>query len=387
MMVRDSRYLVMAAWILVGLSEAALAEDPLTVVITQPGENVTVDESVRPLKEFDILPNGTEIHVPRNKNLGLICSSEHWVTVKGAQTWKVNAKNCSAGISVEPGTYRSLAPDRGRYRTVNGILVLQEDTRSIPEEYLLLYPRQTNIREARPEIVWHSIGDVFEYQVNISGLAQPLSIRSSQAQCEEDASWFGLVVCRMEWPMDRDDLEPGEAVLINIGYRRKLTDPVTFEDPTGDGLEMKRLPINAEQMLERRLAEVASMPLSENAKALLKASAFSRDRLYADAVKAYREADGHGAATVEITFGDLYLTMGLYEFAASFYGRNLDTDSVAVQAAAQFGMGRVFADNNAYEKAFGHFEDALNLYQQANLPEAQEVQKWLENARERKGQP
>ncbi len=366
---------------------AAPAADELSAVATQVAGTVTVTagpegKEVRRLEPFGLVRTGDEINVPAGGRVGLACSSDRWIELTGPELRTLTPAACADGRPLEPGSYRSMAPRGGRFRTIEGVMVLERGTREPAVDVMVLSPRETAVLAARPLLRWRREPGAIEYQIEITGLGNRQTIGAAQVRCRPEAAWDGLTVCSLPLPESYSDLAPGKTASLNVGYRTSIAAPfVTVEE----GVSIKRL--DDGKKVRERLAAIGALPVAELIRALLAAGVYAEHRLYADAIAAYRRAATLlPSAPVEVTLGDLYLEVGLLRFAARHYQAALDTNAgPAVEAAAAFGFGRAHYGVHNYGEARERFQQAAALYSELGLAEEQAAaEKWALAAEQRR---
>lgn len=72
---------------------------------------------------------------------------------------------------------------------------------------------------------------------------------------------------------------------------------------------------------------------------------------------------------IRLTLGDIDLAIGLHRRSEMRFREALDNDSIAVRAAALFGLGRVEYSRARYHEARTHFHQARILYSELGLEE------------------
>jgi len=366
--------LILCSFLSVASVPPAAAQE-LAAVVTQLEPTVTRrqtgDEIPRTVATLDVVRQGEEIVVTSRGRVGLVCSSERWIELRGPTSWTLLPEACAKGSELHPGTYTTMVPRGGRFRTVEGILVLERSVRDQPGEALLLSPRETVVRSARPQIQWRFIADAVEYEITLTGLAKPVRVRAGDARCQAEPEWDGVNVCAVPWPEAHPGLQPGSTVFLNVGYRTGLASPLHQEDETGSGRWIARLGEAAESKLAGRLAALESLGWPEATRALLTAGIYAERRLFADALATYRQVLEPGREAIEVTLGDLYSKVGLFRFAFLHYQTVLDKEhDPTLRAAASFGIGRLYAGMpKGRARANEYFKKAENLFAGAGLEE------------------
>lgn len=226
------------------------AADPLpaaTVVVTRTQGRVTAeapDGSLVPLQAGRVLPGGWKISIPPGGTVALVCSNERRTALEGTgversgrRSLEISAQAaCAQGDPLLPGTYRALAlGDRDlaveRSREAR-LRVLQVNTRGSEEDDprvpVLLAPRETAVRDPRPEIRWTRVPGATEYVVELLG-PQPWTerLRADEVDCQILEHPPGrLEVCAAPWPESAPELTPGETVFLTVGARTGVVTPL-----------------------------------------------------------------------------------------------------------------------------------------------------------------
>lgn len=359
----------------------SMGAQELTAVVTQIEPTVTRrlpdDEKPRTVFSMDVVREGERILVTQDGRVGLACSSERWIELRGPVNWTLSSEACKLGRELPPGTYLSMVPQGGRFRTVGGILVLESNVRDSGLSYLLLSPRQTRVRQARPEIRWSLVEDAKEYVLTMSHLDSPVRVKGTDVRCQAEPAWGHREVCTHAWP--EPGLAPGESVSLNLGYRTDLDGPLEQDEKTGVGRWVRRLDEATEKELVQRLAALTSLPWSEHSRTLAEAGLYAEYGLYADAIAAYQRALGQASMVAKITLADLYFKVGLVDAAQGYREVLASTKEPALRAAANFGMGRLYFTLADVPKARQYFDKSQKLYEQAGLfEEAALALKWAQ---------
>ncbi|MCP4664244.1 MAG: tetratricopeptide repeat protein, partial [bacterium] len=196
----------------------------------------------------------------------------------------------------------------------------------------------------------------------------------SKVRCEADPAWDNVPVCSYSLPADHPGLPPGKTSFLNVGYRTSIAARVARKE---ESPPIERLSEEKARAARRRLAAIAALPVPQAIRGLLEAGAYAEHGLYADAIAAYRRTLALlPQETIRVTLGDLYLQVGLHRFAFARYQEALDrSDDPAVDAAATFGIGRLYAARRNHGEALCHFRKAERLYAQLGLDEEKAVAK------------
>ena len=367
-------------WVAILLAGGARAAD-LTAVLSEVQGNVTVQEEaprqrssdagapIRQARFLQIVRTGDEIHVPAEAGAGLVCSNDRWVTLSPGMESRLTQDLCLKGKALPPGTYKKLAPEGGRFQSIEGAFVLGRSPRvpgfGVPT---LLSPRNTSLLEGRPEIVWAPAQGATEYEIVVEGsLGFRLRLDASETPCNRNGNdWGEEKVCSIPWPDSVPDLPRGEKLSLSVGACHSLTSPPLAE------LE----PIWIQRLTEERAEEVRSsletlkdLPLEGEALQILEADVYVRAGVFSEAVSFHRQALAYkDVPESRITLGDMYVAIGLLRQAVRIYQAVLDSSSQAeIQAAAEFGLGKIEAVRRNHEQAIPHFQRARDLYALAGL--------------------
>ena len=363
---------------LAGLAVEAGAEPNLSAVVTDlegvvTGAPRTASGEIRPLRLLDVLGEGFGVDLPAGGRASLVCSSERVVELRGPRRWTLDDAGCATGRKQDPGTYLSLAPRGGRLRKVGRIFVLQQAVRQPVEGAIVLSPRQTAVLKTRPRVVWRQIPEAIEYEIELTGLLEPLRVDATDVDCRAETAWGDIRVCSVPWPEAHAGLNAEQPSFLNIGYRERITSPLVKEETEGVRIDLLEEELARE--LKERLAAIEAMPVAGTVHELLRAGAYAEKGLFGAALTAYRLAlaDGNWPA-IQVTLGDLYLEVGLHVFAWKGYQAALEASSEPeIEAAANFGLGRLLAENGRYKEALDHSSKAQQGYRRLGLSEEAEA--------------
>lgn len=353
--------------------------DGLEALVTRAGEEVTTIDPIRRLREDDRVLDGTKIHIPAGQSAAFLCSTDRWIELHGPRIWTLAPGACDLGDLQDLGTFRRLIADAGRYEIVSSILVRRRSVRDVNDQSIALSPRGTAVREPRPLLVWralHQPGDKnAEYVIEITGWDAPHSVPARRADCRTDPSWGGIRVCTSPWPRKHPELNPGQSLFWKVGYRPSIAAPIVqekkpayFSRPTQPVLEE----------IEANQEKLAGLQLNTTRRSLAMAGLYAKRHLYIEALEQIRIISEREAA-LQVTVGDLYLTMGLTEFALRQYRTVLkNTDESAAIAAAAYGLGLSLSAIRRFEEAVDAFQQAREQYENSGYPaqakDAQEAQ-------------
>lgn len=351
------------------LAGSAAAQKPadLAAVLIRIEGQVTLSSdrpadlrAVRRAAQRQVLRPGETVHLPAGAQATLVCSTDTLVDLQGAREWVLDAAACGRGARLPEGSYRSVAPQAGRLLPRQGVLLLEFETRGDENRGpVLLSPRNTDVLDPRPLLVWTRVPDVAEYEIEIRGAARALiRVAAGDLSCGPGSGpWQGLDVC--SWtPSDRwPSLEPGTPVLLRIGDRRTVA-------AARDSSTIRLLPAGEQSIAREDLRQIDALPLDESSRLLLTAGACARHGLAADAIAAYAEAlRDQDLPAARVTLGDLYLDRGLWSLAEREYGQVLaGAPDPAAQAAAELGLGHVAYLRKDFGDAAAHFERARAAY-------------------------
>lgn len=369
------------------LASPGAAQKPadLTAVLTQIEGQVTFSSesraelrSVRRAAQRQVLRGGEIVHVPAGAQVTLICSTETLVSLTGPRDWGLDATDCGRGIPLPESSYRHLASYAGRILAKNGTLLLELETRNVDMglDPILLSPRDTAVMDAYPRLVWTQVPDAFEYEITLRGAVE-MSIRlaADGLQCGRGSGpWRDLDVCSWappsgKWPV----LEPEKPVFLRFGSRPNAA--ALWRQPR-EVYKIHLLPLNDQRHVQEALSQIATLPLDNASRLLLKAGVYAQGGLDADTIAAYDEAlQTQEIPEARVTLGDLYLTNGLTALADREYRKVLaGTPDPAAQAAAELGLGSVTYFRKLLSEARSHFEHARELYTTLGMPaEAEEA--------------
>ncbi|HEV7507891.1 MAG TPA: hypothetical protein VGS07_23610 [Thermoanaerobaculia bacterium] len=359
---------------LIFVADGVAGSTELTGVLTQVDGTVQLaglgvnDLPVASL--WQVIHAKVTVRVPEGGAVGVVCSNRHFVRLQGPASWSLTEKSCLAGRELTPGEYALVVPQAGRFKVVSGLLTLEREIRVAAGDDslapLLLSPRNTVLRSPRPSVSWLRLPAAAEYRVEWSGRRSAYDTRlvAGDVVCAADRG--GADVCSLPWPSDRPDLAPDETFFLRIAARGGTVEPWHWTDP----VEVRTPRVSAAATLEGRLRDLESLGLEGPALEMARAGLLAQGELYADAAEAYRQALA-AAPTPELhaTLGDVYLAMGLLQFAEPRYREAARDGGPSVQAAAAFGLGRIEYARARYREAAMDFRQARELFAGQNLGE------------------
>jgi len=358
---------------LLGLATATEAGQPtpLVGVVTQmtgtvqlTGPGVAGDPVANP---WQVIRAGVTVRVPEGGgSAGVVCSTRRFIRLRGPASWSLSNKSCAAGEELTPAEYAVVAPEAGRFKVVEGLLLLEHEIRNgagaNPLAPLILSPRGA-MRSPRPTISWLRQPSVAEYRVALNGRGAHYDsfLKTEDITCGTSSD--GLDICSLLWPADRPDLPPDETFSVGIAARESTAEPWHSNVP----VEVQTTTLTDAMALESRLNRIESLGWQGATRDAAQAGFFASAGLYTDAAEAYRRAFSSAPSPeLRATLADVYLMSGLLDLADSCYQALLHAPP-AVQAAATFGLGRVAYARGHFQEAAQQFQKARTLYAQLKL--------------------
>ena len=316
---------------------------------------------------WQVVRAGATIRVPTGGAAGVVCSSKRFVRLRGPAAWSVSEESCAAGQELTPAEYALVAPQAGRFKVIDGLLVLEHELRAVegddPLAPVVLSPRNA-IRSPRPTVSWLRVPAATEYRVALNGRGAHFDVLLNPADVACAASPGGLDICSLPWPMDRPDLPPGQIFFLGIAARDGIAEPWHRTDP----VEVRTPTLAETQTWESRLRHLEGVGLEGPALEAARAGLLAEADLYADAAEAYRRVIRIAPLPeIRVTLGDLYLASGLLRFAEAHYRDALADTPPAIQAAAAFGLGRIAYTRGRYQEGVHQFQRARALYAELKL--------------------
>lgn len=367
----------MAAFLLLGLAPAAGPPQPAALqgIITQVQgavETVGPGTGDLPLASlWQVVRAGATVRVPKGGAAGIVCSNLRFVRLRGPASWSLTEQACAAGKELTPSEYALIAPRGGRFRVVEGLLVLEREIRANKDDEplapVVLSPRNTVLRSPRPTISWSRVPSATSYRLDWNGRGtsgQDIEIRAGDVTCAEELD--GIAVCSLPWPEDRPDLRPGETFFLQIAVQSGISATWRSNGP----VEVRTQRLAEASALEQRLRDLEKIGLEGPALDLARAGLLAQDGLHADAVRLYRQAlAAVPTPELRVTVADLYFSVGLYFLAEPLYREALLDSAPATRAAAAFGLGRVAYSLGRFSDAAAAFRQARDLYSRLSLGE------------------
>jgi len=358
--------------LLIGWATAAGAGQPTALVgiltqITGAVQVTGLGAAGDPLASpWQVVRAGATVRVPTGGAAGIVCSTRRFVRLRGPATWLLTDKNCVAGEALTPAEYAVVAPQAGRFKVVEGFLVLERENRYVndPLAPLVLSPRGA-LRSPRPTIFWVKVPSAVEYQLALNGrgVRYVNLLKAKDATCAPTLEGMDDA-CSLPWPADRPDLPPGEIFFVGIAARKGVAEPWRSNDP----VEIQTMTLTDAKALESRLNRIDSLGWQGAMRIAVEAGFFAEAGLYTDAAEAYRRALSDAPSPeLRVTLADVYLISGLPDLAEPLYREALLNTPPTVQAAATFGLGRVEYVRGRFQEAAQQFQKARAMYAELKL--------------------
>lgn len=366
------RSLTVLLLLLASLAPAGAAPGvELTGILTQvQGAVQATGPGVRGLPRaspWQVLQAGTTVRVPAGGAAGIVCSSRRFVCLQGPASWSLTEAACAAGKELTGAEYALVAPQGGRFKVVEGLLVLERTLRDPgggdPLAPVVLRPRNTTLRSPRPTLLWTRVPSATEYEIRWTGRPD-IRLRAGEISCADDPD--GMSVCSWSWPDEHRDLPPGETFHWTIAARSGLADSWRANDL----VDVQTQTLTEAEALERDLRALEGLGLQGTALDTARAGLLAERGLLADAADLYRRTLAAAPAPeLRVTLADLELFMGLYSLAEERYREALADEEPSVRAAAAFGLARVSSARRDHQKAAAFFRQARELYLSLGLEE------------------
>jgi len=369
------RWLVTVALVLGWTTAAAAAGHPpeLVGIVTQvtgavqiAGPGVIGDPLATP---WQVVRAGVTVRVPDGDAAGIVCSNNRFVRLRGPATWPLTTQTCAEGKELTPAEYALVAPQAGRFKVIDGLLVLEREIRAgdqdDPLAPVVLSPRNA-VRSPRPTVSWSRVPSATEYRMELSGRGVHFDVLLKTGDVTCTPSPDGIDICSLPWPVDRPDLPPGEIFFLGIAARTGIAEPWHGMDP----VEVRTPALADARTLESRLDRLESVGLEGVVLETARAGLLAQAGLYADAAESYRRAlVAAPSPEIHVTLADVYLVSELPSLAEPRYRQALADSSPPVRAAAAFGLGRVEYARGRYREAALQFQKARELYEGLDLGE------------------
>lgn len=322
-----------------------------------------------------VIPEGQTVQLSDGAWAEIVCSTDTRIFLTGEGEWRLDAAGCLRGESLPTDAYASVAPEAGQVRFRTGQLsVLERRMRGGDEENplwpVLLHPRETAVLEARPEVVWSGVPEAFEYEIRLMGSGlEPVRLEAAKLQCSPSPDFpASSTVCRAPYPKGFPDLRLGELAQLQIGAVRTIVSPGVGSESR---FEVRRLSDAEAADIRRALEKIDASEVGKRARRLLRAGVFARAELWGSAIAVYQELlSEEDIPVLRVTLGNLFLEVGLARQAEAVYEQVLGRQpEIAVQAAAELGIGKAADARGKTAEALNHFRLARDFYSRAGLHE------------------
>jgi hypothetical protein len=257
-----------------------------------------------------------------------------------------------------------LSPDLVRVSSTITVTLAGEETRGPRDEValtpLLLTPRNTFTREARPLFRWQAVAGATGYR---------LSVNTSDGHLWQ----WETAETDFTYPADIPPLQPGSANVVTLA---------TLDDPTREDKSVLRVLAESDSAeLTDAEAEIHALAVDNNTIAYLLAQLYQKYHLW-DAAIAQLETltavPEIASATIWLQLGNLYFDTALYVQASESYQQALTAAqaeaNVNTQANAYLGLARTAYAFQEIEQTVDYLHAAEQLYRRAgNIAQAELV--------------
>lgn len=246
--------------------------------------------------------------------------------------------------------------------TPNGSLI--QPTRNAIDPFIpyIISPRMTGLLTKQPTLRWNEVIGASSYTVGIQGL---------------DWKAEGVIGTELVYP-GSPPLEAEKSYLLTITADNGRSS--TEEEPTRLGFVL--LPDSAAQEVRSHTAKLEAHTLPNEANSLALAHLYASEGLLADAIEILEPLATNGSQTAATyrLLADLYQQIGLPLLAEPHYTQalTLTSNDIEAQAAAQTGLGQVYASLNNKAEATRWLQQARDGYQSlGDMQRVEEVEKLL----------
>ncbi|MCE7981598.1 MAG: hypothetical protein DYG89_10420 [Caldilinea sp. CFX5] len=337
---------------------------------------------------MQIVAAGATIRTAPDSSATIVCLSGQAYRVTGGQRIAVTSTLCQSAQPLPADSVPAVAPDNGRLVEKNdGSAVIEGETRERESDYgqlpIILSPRNTALLTLTPMLSWVDVTDAIEYELSLSGLSSfaEIIVAAPDLPCTEDVRTAPSRICTYPWPPEWQ-LEAGQRYFLNISARTGIAAPLRESETSA----LRALTAAEAAQLQTTLAEIAGLDLDPVTRNLLLAGHYRAYNMLDQAISAYVEAyAAQPTPEIAVALGDVYLAADSQRFAFLAYqnalgiGSEQTQENLAVQAAAEFGIGLVYFSRDNFVEAEPHFGQAVDLYTQIG---AQAEREAAQHARE-----
>ena len=214
-------------------------------------------------------------------------------------------------------------------------------TRNAPVEGsfpLVLSPRKTKLLSSNPMLRWTPLKDADEYNVLVRGPGLEWESKTKATQ--------------MPYPAKAPHLRPDVDYKLIIIFSNKSS-----SDEGGQGLGFSLLSNNEKKIVDKQVAQVTGLKLSNDVTAFLTAYIYAAHQLNAEAIEKLEAVKGaFRVSAVPRLLGNLYLTVGLPRQAETAFLESLPLSEREKNEQGQIEAHSALAD--IYHQAFGNTKQA-----------------------------
>lgn len=358
-----------------GLSAAAQQSPPnppeLEGVISRAVSDVEIrpaNGEAIPAVVSRVIKEGTTLSLGRSAQVAIICSTGTYVRIVGPAQWTLNRANCSSGkwiprdaFEIVSGTETAMRFGRSFELERGALRATRPGPGMIPVVTFPLKRVLSPIRAVR----WTSVPNAQKYEVTIVGESgDRISVDAAAVVCTDSLPEYpGLAECSQQLPHalvatpDRPYYVAVKAAASKAAKFPTVAEGQDFRVPRAATVRLVR----------NRIAQIERLDVDEFTRAQMVARYFVNDSLYAEALPHLRKALKHSESSgLYLQMGEVYESLGLFEFAGSSFERSVklaqSANDTAAVATGLLGVGRTQFALGADSTAVARLQEAATLF-------------------------
>lgn len=335
-----------------------------------------------PALPYQLLTNNTVVRTQASSKATVVCYNNHTYQVPEQSTFTATVQACGTAPAVPPEAVESISTNavcRGGSCAAEGKWRAGDD-QQYGQQPVIISPRGPELLTVTPQIVWVAVPGAVQYEVELSWGDQKAEVLitatdSQQLRCATAPTIATLQLCTVDWPLELGTLgiESTYSLLVRA-YMATAGDQRTGEDVT---LFLATAPV--QQEIAAQIATVRALAVDEVTEQLLLGGLYAEAGFYDAAITAYTGVLARQPGPrIHVMLGEMYRKTGLLPMAQTEFEHVLDElasnqqPDLYMRAAAELGLGLVYASQKQVAAAETHLQTARQLYAELQMTDMAE---------------